>query len=387
MVTSSLRPVLIVLALFLFECGYDGGETTMDEVRVRLDSDSTVILAIKDSIGSGSGDPDYMMGAVEGAVYGPDGNIAVLDCALGSVRIYSPHGEYLRSIGQRGIGPGELGNVTFMAITEEGEVLLSGIGGEECGVHRFDYYNGEWLSSEHTFIPPSCLESAWSNEYVRKDITYEIRDDDIWLPVTVSLYSAGEPEPLVTFYGDTVLFDPSKEVELLELDWNGFDIAADPEGNVFIAPRSTREGRVLVYDSLGTLLRTLELPYQPVERTPEEMNMERNILRARAIASNENPEGLEPNPYKPTIRGLEVDAQGNLWILQGGPSTPTFSVVTPEGRHLYEAVVAGDHTDGSSWQFHVCEDGILAYAEDPECGFQKVFLLEPVQQHSHTGTI
>ena len=108
--------------------------------------------------------------------------------------------------------------------------------------------------------------------------------------------------------------------------------------------------------------------------------MERNILRAKAIASDESPVGLEPDPFKPMIRGLETDAEGNLWILQGGPSNPTFTVITPEGDFLFTATVEGNPPDGSTWRFYMDENGCLAYAEDPFSGYQKIYILESVQE-------
>lgn len=366
--------VSVIIAAVLAGCGGSGEPT--DAVMVAISCDSTVTLVVRDSIGIEAGDSNYVMGGVEGVAFGPDGNIAVLDCARGTVRIYSPGGEYLRSIGHRGSGPGELGNVTSMAVTDSGSINLSGTGADEYGVHSYDYFTGEWLCSSRTFIPPSCLESAWGDRYIRKDITFEVRGEDIYLPVNISLYETGVEDPCLILNSDTVLFDITREVELLELDWYGYDIAADRNGMVYVAPRSTDEALVMVIDSTGRRLRTLVLPYEPVERTPEEIEMERNILRAKAIASNENPEGLEPNPFKPMIRGLEVDDGGNLWILQGGPATPTFTVVSPEGAYLCTAVVEGNRADGSTWRFHMGSGGILAYAEDPYSGYQKIYLLE-----------
>ena len=371
----SRRALLSVfVAIVLAGCGSSGEPS--DAVMVSIPCEHSVTLTVRDSIGIEMGDSNYVMGGVEGVAFGPDGNIAVLDCARGTVRIYSPQGDYLWSIGHRGSGPGELGNVTSMAITDSGSVNLSGTGADEYGIHSYDYFTGEWLCSSRTFIPPSCLESAWGDMYVRKDITFVVKGEDIYLPVNISLFQTGMEDPYLILNSDTVLFDMTKDVELLELDWYGYDIAADERGLVYVAPRSTEEALVMVIDSTGSRLRTLVLPYEPVQRTPEEMEMERNILRAKAIASNENPEGLEPNPFKPMIRGLEVDDEGNLWILQGGPSAPTFTVVSPEGEYLFTAVVGGDPPDGSTWRFHLGSQGMLAYAEDPYSGYQKIYLLD-----------
>jgi hypothetical protein len=370
-----IKGIAFVSAL-LIGCGSSGEGTVLSTQLIEIDSDPTVILSPVDSIGVELGDSNYVMGGVEGVAFGPDGNIAVLDCGRSTVRIYSPEGEFLRNISQRGNGPGELQNVSFMAISGDGHLQLSGTGSEILGVHSFDYYTGEWIGSSRTFVPPSCLEGCSGNRYLRKDINFEVDGDVITLPVTVSMYETGTEEPLVTYFTEIVPFDPSNEVGLLELDWYGYDIAVGLNGSVFIAPRSTEEALIIAFDEAGNELRRMEFPYEPVRRTDEELEMERNILRAKAIASDENPEGLEPDPFKPMIRGLETDGDGNLWVLQGGPSTPTFTVISPEGEFLFTAVVGSDPPDGSTWRFYIDENGFLAYAEDPACGYQKIYILD-----------
>ncbi|MCD4775017.1 MAG: hypothetical protein K8S15_03080 [Candidatus Aegiribacteria sp.] len=364
-----------IVAIAVAGCGASDNSTTTASM-IQIDTNPTVTLVPVDSIGMEMGDSNYVMGGVEGAAFGPDGSIAVLDCGRSAVRLYSPEGVYLRSIGRRGNGPGELQNVTFMAISDSGHIHLSGTGSDMPGAHSYDYYTGEWLGSCGTFIPPSCLEGARGNSYLRKDISFEVDGDDIVLPITISMYEAGTDEPLVTYFEEIVPFDMTDDVGMLELDWYGYDIAVGSEGMVLIAPRSTEEALIVACDSAGNEIRTLELPYQPARRTEEEMEMERNILRAKAIASNESPVGLEPDPFKPMIRGLETDGEGNLWVLQGGPSIPTFTVLSPSGEFLFTARVAGEPQDGSTWRFHIDENGFLAYAEDPFSGFQKIYILQ-----------
>ena len=367
---------ILVIVVLSTGCGASEENRTASAQQVQLDSGPGVILFPVDSIGIELGDSNYVMGGVEGVAFGPDGNIAVLDCGRSTVRLYSPDGEYLRSIGRRGNGPGELQNITFMAVSEGGDIHLSGTGSEILGIHSYDYFTGEWLGSSRTFVPPSCLEGARSNSYVRKDINFEVNGDVITLPVSISLYETGIEDPLVTYREDIFPFDPTDEVGMLELDWYGYDIAVGSGGMVFIAPRSTEEALIIVCDSAGNEIRTLQLPYQPTERTEEEMEMERSILRAKALASDESPEGLEPDPFKPMIRGLETDGDGNLWVLQGGPCTPTFTVINTEGDFLFTASVAPEPPDGSTWRFYIDENGFLAYAEDPYSGFYKIYILQ-----------
>ena len=367
--------IAILLSVFAFiSCGKSLQDGTACIVAV--DSEPSVLLIPVDSIGVEHGDSNYVMGGVEGVAFGPDGNIAVLDCGRSCTRIYSSSGEFIRHIGNRGNGPGELQSVTFLAISQDGHVYMSGTGSSVYGVHAFNYFTGEWLESEHTFVPPSCLEGAGGSSYVRKTIGFEMQDGEPYLLISIASHAAGLKEPLRTYYEESIRFDLSDDVGMLELDWYGYDIAATDDGDVYIAPRSTEEALVIAYDSTGQEKYRFELDLEPVERTEDEMEMERNILRAKAIASDENPAGMEPNPYKPLIQGLEVDGEGNLWVLQGGPSTPTFNVFDSYGEFLYTARVAGNPPDGSTWRFYMDQNGILAYAEDPASGFQKIYMLE-----------
>jgi len=80
------------------------------------------------------------------------------------------------------------------------------------------------------------------------------------------------------------------------------------------------------------------------------------------------------------IRGLETDGEVNLWVLRGGSSTPTFTVLSPEGEFLFTATVAGELPDGSTWRFYIDENGFLAYAEDPFCGYQKIYMLQMLEE-------
>ena len=65
-------------------------------------------------------------------------------------------------------------------------------------------------------------------------------------------------------------------------------------------------------------------------------------------------------------------------MLQGGPSTPVFSVITPQGEPVCTATVQGEPQDGSTWRFYMDSNGILAYAEDPYSEYQQIYKFEAV---------
>ena len=359
-------------ALFLAGCGSESpvAENATEE------QEQYVYLVKTDSIGVELGDSTLVFGALEGVVTGPDGNIAVLDRAACCIRVFSPEGEFLRQISRKGNGPGELMSNAFLTITEEGTLLVTGDGGEVLGIHAFNYSTGEWLGSEPSFgSPPTCLEGASGNTYMRKNLDFDGSSGEPMIVITITLNELGTEEPLVTFMEETVPFDPSDMASMVSLVWFGYDLACDFNGHYYVAPRSSEEAVIHAYDSAGSELYALELDLEPVQRTVEELETEKLILTAKAAAMGGDIPPLEPDPWKPMIRGLEVDDQGNLWVLLGGMVQPRFKVFSPEGVFLYSASVAGEQRDGDSWTFSFKGGLITAWAEEPSEGFQKVWLL------------
>jgi len=365
-----------VLIALVMGCG--NGETAGETQIEPTENVPLVHLVLVDSIGVDMGDSNLVMGAIEGVAYGPDGNIAVLDCALACVRIYSPEGEFIRQIGRKGNGPGELQSIAFLGISEDGQICLTGDGGGLLGVHQFDYNTGEWLASFASLgSPPTCIEGAEDDFYVRKDLAFDVSSGDPLILISIAKYRFGDDEPVLTYLEDTVPFNPEDMASMVQLIWYGYDIAADFSGNTYIATRSTEEAVVNIYGPDGMESGRIELDLEPVAMTEEEIEMERLILTAKMAAmGNDQMPPLDPDPFKPLIKGLEVDGDGNIWVQHGGASVPTFSVFSSSGELMCRAEVAGDPPDGNSWRFYIDDNGILAYAEDPATGYQQVYILE-----------
>ncbi len=367
--------LITAAALAMAGCGGDGDAHR--EGGARQDEElPSVGIRVVDSIGVEIGDSNYVMGAIEDICYCPDGNIAVLDCARSCVRIYTPQGDFVRQIGRKGSGPGELQDIAFLAISDDGHLYLSGEGSEILGIHQFDYFTGEWLGSLSTGSPPTCLEGVDGSGYVRKDLRVDPSSNELRVILTIARYEPGADEPSTVYFEDNFPFDPTNLARVVDLIWEGYDIATDDGGGVYVAPRSTEDAVVTAYQADGSVSFEIALDLEPVPRTEEEMEMERLILRSRAAIMDLDQTQLEPDPMKPLVRGLEIDGEGNIWVLRGGPSTPTFDVFDSSGSPVCTAVVERDPEDGSTWRFYMDENGMLAYAGDPACGFQKVYILE-----------
>ena len=72
----------------------------------------------------GGEDDDVLFGVVTDVVAGHDGNFYMLDSQLSEIQVYSPDGEYLRTIGREGEGPGEFRAAFNMLLLPNGNLAV-----------------------------------------------------------------------------------------------------------------------------------------------------------------------------------------------------------------------------------------------------------------------
>jgi hypothetical protein len=93
-------------------------------------------------IGTAEGDPDYQFGqlAQGGSIaVASDGRIVVLDQLGQHLKVFTPDGQYERTIGGPGGGPGELGRGASAVLVAPGDtILVSDIGNQRADLYRLD---------------------------------------------------------------------------------------------------------------------------------------------------------------------------------------------------------------------------------------------------------
>lgn len=73
------------------------------------------------------------------------------------------------------------------------------------------------------------------------------------------------------------------------------------------------------------------------------------------------------------VIGVDIGPDGNLWVRRGITDIPFFDIFDTEGNLLHHTVFP---RKGWSWRTSVSPEGILAWEEDPEEGYQVLYLLE-----------
>jgi hypothetical protein len=96
-------------------------------------------------IGAVAGEPEYQFGTLGFMDLDPEGNIYAADVQAQEVRVFDSQGEFVRTIGSPGSGPGELAlGAAFVFVDPAGEVVVPDLGNQR--VNRYSA-SGEPLGS------------------------------------------------------------------------------------------------------------------------------------------------------------------------------------------------------------------------------------------------
>lgn len=363
---STFLAGLLVLAA---ACG--GGNS--DEQAAPQPTEDMRTVAIVDSIGVELGDSNYVLGAVGRLCFGPEGNIYAFDLVRGSVMVYTPRGEFVRSISRRGEGPGEIVFPLDMTVLNDGSVMITALG----GVHEYSS-EGDYVGvyAEYFTNPPMNLTAVGDSSLLASKLSVEPGDDgnavvNYWLAVLDE-----EGRPGVTLATDQLPFDPENLTEMLNRTWMAYSIAADRQGRVYLAPNSSEEFLINVYEG-GELSETIRLDVPMVEKTESEMREEKEWMELHL--ENMGVSGVvvdfQPDPYRRMITDLGIDGEGRIWARRGTSLEPVFEVFSSDGRHLFTAGIPGVGDAGQFWNFAIEDQGMAAYSSNPEF-YQQVYLLE-----------
>jgi hypothetical protein len=115
-----LTLAVAVTVLTLFPPPVAGQEQVMNPANAAKGSET---LELKElwRVG-GYDDEEVLFGVITDIIAGRDGNFYMLDSQLNEVQVYSPGGEYLRTIGREGEGPGEFRGAFNIALLPNGNI-------------------------------------------------------------------------------------------------------------------------------------------------------------------------------------------------------------------------------------------------------------------------
>ncbi len=301
----------------------------------------------------GDEDPDVMFGIPCGVAQDADGHVYVLDNQLSEIVMLSPGGEFLRTLGREGQGPGEFQRPNGLVVLPDGSVAAGNMVQARFqmlsrdGVPRGSFALGADGPQEGIVVlyGAACrggtlLAATATSAFDEATGTIDrIQNLDIYHPDGRLRASLCEAAFTMDFTGKGEI----REDDLLRSFLLAHAIG--PDGRVYV-PRSRDEYAIDVYGPDGVLERTVGRPdYQAPPRTPRE----RDRLLALADSWNRN-SGLDlPLRFagsEMAVQSLFVDDQGHLFVRHAASGRDLADGVflrldefAPDGRYLGEVPV------------------------------------------------
>ena len=361
-----------------------------------------------------------MFGRVAGVAFDGDGSLFILDNDAGHVVVVGPSGEFVRTISNKGEGPGELNQPVGLAVLGDGRIAVNDMGrgvevfnrdGESLQEAGFTFETGMPGPQMYAMPDHSLLSAGFASRSLTALMRGEEEEEPEGRPIgrfrldgtqeEFHLAWAGPPvEDTETQTGNIRMIMSRMEAFPLPLS---FGVLRD--GRVALA--DSVGYRIKILDASGQVTGTLERPIPPVAVTDEIRDSERErqlaaladggsgggggaVFMTRTIsisgaAGSGRPSGPDPEAMRrmregrvedmvfpeevPVISRLAVDRSDRIWVQRsvlGGEPGPT-DILTADGQYL--GTIA---PDGVRIPAAFGPDGLLAYIDRDELDIQRV---------------
>jgi len=298
-------------------------------------------------IGGFSEAEEELFGVITDIIVDEQRNVYVLDAQLSEIRVFDIEGDYIRTIGREGEGPGEFRYPSDMLFLPDGQLgaiqqnrlVLFGTEGEPAGDFHFKEPGGGGFF-RLVNVRPTGDQLA---------VLYQLgsKDKTAWSTThRLGLFDMTGKQRIVIAEARTRM--DYTGARFVEEDWNHFDQcwAASPDGRV-LARSSSTEYEISVWDSDGKLDRVIHREYPPHRRSSEDIEGIRERWSRRFSWLPDLDFEIEES-WAP-VHDLYARADGTLWVRtsrgrrNGGEGTLAgFDVFDGNGRFDSEITLRGE---------------------------------------------
>ncbi len=307
-------------------------------------------------LGGETDDEDEFFGLISRIITDKKGNVYLLDTQLSEVKIFSPTGEFLRSIGRQGEGPGEFQTPVGMFFTHDGnlgvmqvapgKIVLLTPEGEPAGEHPvpvsedggFLIFRGGLFKGDNLVLSVS-KNSFSEGHFAQKQYL-------------CSIDKTGKE--LARYHEETVSIDFANAV-LDDSKWNNFNNRwmVGKDGKVYSNTVYSNYS-ISVWNPEGKLEKVIEKEYSHHKRSQKELDLVNSImsLYSRQVANAK----VKINPFNSDINQIYARDDGSLWVLSSSGSRDkpdaalgVFDVFDENGRYVKQVTLMGQGnpvTDG-----------------------------------------
>lgn len=290
---------------------------------------------------------DYVIGQVIDAAYDHAGNICIVDYQQKNLVILDGEGNWIRTIGREGEGPGELQDARKIFLDGNRYGLLQAVPGAIVWFEYDGAPSGKVSigGKDAGFLAVGHATQCGDNIYGWVNMPRETASGYEHIEQVCRVKATGELGPVLytppegpdSRAGDGV--DEGKVYDIWMRRWAG-----DRNGGVWIAPE--RDQYVLQYwNSKGELALELTRPYKLVERNEDGRESINTWFERRGWSSSQ----IRVGNTAPVVWSLRVGDDGYLWVEldQGGRSPDSdmiavYDVFTPGGQYFKHVRMHGN---------------------------------------------
>ncbi len=297
----------------------------------------------------GEDDEDVLLGIISRVLIDDEGNIYLLDGQLSEVQVFSPEGEFIKTLGRQGNGPGEVtrpGDMVFMpdgtlGLVQifPGKIVTLNMDGTPAG----DFNPNLGDATEGGFLALVNCRSAGGN-LVLGGIQISMDQTTMTQNRTFFLRSFDpEGNKVASYIEKQVTWAFNKDFKFRELDsdfiWWRTDVNA--QGQV-ISCEDRYDYALSVFNPDGTLDRVIERQYEPWTRNDKVRNRYQAIMEAQAAQFPPGTE-VEIEGREQSVEDLRIASDGTIWVLpsrQMFEPEPgyfaTYDEFSPEGEFTHQ---------------------------------------------------
>ena len=363
------------VVLLLASCG---GEEEVSAEVVNAPSFPVDTLEITGYIGEELGDSTNTFGILADAEYHKStGNILILDSGAACLKEYTSSGQYIRQVSRQGSGPGELSFATLEFFQIGGNVLA--LNRMKQGFVVFDdslkYLEEISLWSQNQPMQSAALSDSTFASFMIDFTQVDNGNLKIFRRIVLFTYNTEEY--------DHVFWEDSVELTVSDLigssSWLindlllGTSLTADRDVVLF-SLRESEDYTIHGWHPDGTEAFTISIPLEPVAKSDQEIAEEKAYIEGFfAQMGGNDMGGFDPEPYRDMVISVNIGPDGNIWVQRGTIEQPFFDIFDMEGTLIGHKVFP---EAGWTWQFALSPMGILAWEDDPELGYQQLFIVQ-----------
>ena len=309
------------------------------------------------SIGESEGKEEYLFSRIDGIDVDNNENIYVLNDKTPYIRVFSRSGEFTKTIGRKGQGPGEFQSPRFIQITPQEEVMVF-----DPATRRLTFFSpdGKYLghiSTAKINYPFAPIKMDPGGNLIAKLVIWPSEGGG------VELKKFDSDLKLLTMIYKTRIDEPDKEMEIRAMRPSLY-FAISKEGNVIWGNSRSYELEVLNLE--GKLIKKIMKDYKPIKITEKDKEIFK--LRARRII-NRGYELLFPK-YFPAFQNISIDCEGRIFvgpyerIESGEDDFYYYDVFDSEGKYIAKIPIKSSP--------RLWKKGKLYSIEEDEEGYQIV---------------